>query len=342
MVKISDVAREAGVSTATVSRALNNNPTVAPELVERVTGAAERLGYRPNTVARSLRQRKTSLWVLIISDIENPFFTAVARGVEDVAQENGYSLVLCNADEDADKEQLYLSIAEQEQAAGVILSPHSASSRVSRLTAAGIPLVTVDRELDENADTVLVDSATGAKRATHHLLDAGWRRPACITGPADAMTAVDRRRGYEAALAERGLAGNAMVAHEEFRGEAGRRAVSRLLDAADPPDSFFIANSTLALGALAEISRRGQRIGEDLGLIAFDDAPWAPFIDPPMSVVSQPAYEIGVEAARILVRRIKEGASSVRHKVVLDTSLIARESSQRVVVVPADWPAASG
>ena len=164
MVKLTDVAREAEVSVATVSRALNNNETVDPRLAARVRAAAQKLGYRPNHLARNLRRQRTNLWLLIISDIENAFFTSVARGVEDAAVANEFSVALCNADEDEHKEARYVELAVAEQAAGVIVSPHSMQTDITPLTMAGIPVVVIDRELDEPVDSVTADSRGG--RAT--------------------------------------------------------------------------------------------------------------------------------------------------------------------------------
>ena len=200
MVKLVDVAREAEVSVATVSRALNNNETVDPQLAARVRAAALKLGYRPNYLARNLRRQRTSLWLLIISDIENAFFTSVARGVEDAALASQFSVALCNTDEDEDKEAGYISLAIGEQAAGVIVSPHSTQSDITPLLAAKIPVVVIDRELTEPVDSVTTDSRGGAQGATEHLLAQGWSRPGCITGPRSAQTANLRRLGYEDAL----------------------------------------------------------------------------------------------------------------------------------------------
>ncbi len=339
---IRDVAKEAGVSVATVSRAMNNAKSVSPELKKRVQAAARKLGYRPNTVARSLRRRHTRIWALIISDITTPFFTSVARGVEDVAQKAGYSVMLCNADEDPVKEAHYLEVAEQDQVAGVILSPHSAGTDVSLLHNSSIPCVVIDRPLSESIDSVVVDSRAGAREATLHLLDSGWRRPACITGPEDAYTAVERRRGYEDALRERGLSYTGKIIHQPFRADGGRRAAAELLSSETPPDSFFVANTALALGVLAEFAERGLRAGTDIGIITFDEVPWASLLTSPLSVVSQPAYEVGAEAARLLAHRMLEEAAPVARKVILATTLIARESSQRIQdgsrVVPASVP----
>lgn len=329
MVKIDDVAREAGVSIATVSRVLNNHPRVNPSYAERVRAAAATLGYRPNGIARNLRRQSTDVVALVISDVSNPFFTAITRGVEDVAQQSGLSVLLCNSDEDADKEATYLRVAEQEQVAGVILSPHTAASDVSRTRAAGIPVVVIDRPLDPDLDSVMVYSKDGAATATNHLIDAGWGRPACITGPVDADTAQKRLEGYlDAVRSHEGL--DEIYVHAPFRQLGGTRATAELLDLADPPDALFVANAQMALGVLDELKRRRLRVGRDIGVITFDDAPWAPFVSPPMSVVAQPAYDIGAQAARMLVERIRGVAPPRARSLSLSTTLIVRESSKRL------------
>lgn len=330
IVKIKDVAALAGVSDATVSRALNNVPSVHPDLVERVRKAAEQLDYRRNGVARNLRRRRTDVWALIISDIENPFFTAIARGAEDRAQRAGFSVMLCNSDEDPGKEAEYLDVAERERFAGVILSPNISGTDISQLRTANIPVVAVDRPLRDPVDSVLVDSREGARAATAHLLEQGWRRPACVTGPARADTAEQRLAGYLDALAEKRSRGVRLIRHADYHAGTARTAVSRLLDSASPPDSFFIANSSMALGALEEFQHRGLVPGRDIGLVAFDDAPWAPFVNPPMSVVAQPAYEIGTRAGELLLARLEPATTTRRRQIVrLRTRLIVRASSLR-------------
>lgn len=184
MTTIYDVARRARVSPATVSRVLNGRASVDPELAARVRQATQELEYRPNAVARSLRRSRTSLWAAIISDIGNPFFTSMVRGVEDVAQEAGFSVVLCNGDENPEKEASYVAAALAERMAGVIISPSGRPTLINRLVEAGIPVVVIDRQPRGIAvDTVLVDNTHGAELATTHLIDNGYRRVACITGP---------------------------------------------------------------------------------------------------------------------------------------------------------------
>lgn len=325
MVKLVDVARAAGVSTATASRALNDNPVVAPESVRRVREAAERLGYRPNAVARSLRTRSSDVIALIIPDVGNNFCTAVTRGVEDVARAAGLSLLLCNSDEDSVKEAGYLRVVEAEKVAGLLLCPHEASADISALLREGVPVVAVDRRLDANVDSVTTTSFSGAHEATSHLLDQGWRSPACCAGPEEIRTAIDRADGYRAAVTERG--GEPLVARGTYDQAGGETATAALLEGINPPDALFVSNEQMALGALKAVQRRGLRPGIDIGIAAFDDTPWAPLIETPMTVVEQPAYDLGVQAATLLVERIRGLLPPETRHVVLPTRLVVRRSS---------------
>lgn len=336
---IKDVATRADVSVATVSRVLNGVASVDPAMARRVRAAAKALGYEGNPVARSLRTQKSDLLALIISDIGNPFFTAVARGVEDVAQTAGFSVLLCNSDEDSHKELRYLDIARRSMVAGVLLSPNAGGSDVTALQKANIPVVAIDRALDEAIDSVFVDSSEGARSATEHLLEQGWRRPACITGPRGADTAERRARGFREAMARAGShQPDAMIRYADYRVTGGRAATADLLDSSTPPDALFVANSEMVIGAIEEIRSRGIGLGTDIGLVGFDDTPWAPFVEPPLTVVDQPAYNIGAEATRLLLQRVNRApgnatkpTSDVARMVLLRTTLIVRESSLRHV-----------
>ncbi|KYH43217.1 LacI family DNA-binding transcriptional regulator [Branchiibius sp. NY16-3462-2] len=334
---IKDVAARADVSVATVSRVLNGVASVDPAMARRVRAAAKALGYEGNPVARSLRTQKSDLLALIISDIGNPFFTAVARGVEDVAQTAGYSVLLCNSDEDSQKESRYLDIARRSMVAGVLLSPNAGGSDVSALLNANIPVVAIDRALNDAIDSVFVDSSEGARSATEHLLEQGWRRPACITGPREADTAERRARGFREAMTRAGdRHPDSLIRYADYRVAGGRAAAADLLDTSTPPDALFVANSEMVIGAIEEIRSRGMRIGHDIGLVGFDDTPWAPFVEPPLTVIDQPAYNIGAEATRLLLQRVNRSphnsttrTSDIARMVLLRTSLTVRESSLR-------------
>ncbi|WP_020673745.1 LacI family DNA-binding transcriptional regulator [Amycolatopsis nigrescens] len=329
MATISDVAAKAGVSTATVSRALNGKSTVDPALAARVQAAAVELGYHPNGLARNLRRQETAVLALIISDVENPFFTAIARGVEDVAQTAGYSVVLCNSDESAEKERRYIDVALQERVAGVVLSPTGASTSVNVLHKRGTPVVAVDRPLAEpSGDQVLVDTRLAAREATAHLIAAGYQRLGCITGPAGVRTADDRLAGFRDALRSGGRRASKLVRRAEYRATGAWQATLDLLDEPEPPDALLVANSAMAIGVLEALTSRGLRLGRDLGVVAFDDVPWATLIDPPLTVVAQPAYELGTVAARLLLARISDG-SRPPTATTLGARLIERGSTQR-------------
>jgi len=325
---ISDVAARAGVSTATVSRTLNGKSTVDPALAAKVRAAAAELGYHPNALARNLRRQETAVLALIISDVENPFFTAIARGVEDIAQTAGYSVVLCNSDENEEKESRYLDVALQERVAGVIISPTGRSTDVSILRERGTPVVAVDRPLPaEPGDQVLVDTRRAACEATEHLLAEGYRHIACVTGPEGVRTADDRLEGYRDALRAAGIT-TELFRRSELRSAGAREATSELLDSAEPPDALLVINNTMAIGALEAFKARGIRAGRDVGIVAFDDAPWTTLVDPPLSVVTQPAYDIGTVAAKLLLARIG-GGSDKPTATVLEARLVARASSRR-------------
>ena len=330
MARISDVAARAGVSTATVSRALNGKPTVDPDLAARVRAAATELGYQPNGPARNLRRQEAAVVALIISDVENPFFTAIARGVEDVAHQVGYSVVLCNSDENAEKESRYIDIAIQERVAGVILSPSGPTTSIAKLAGRGTAYVAVDRPLPEHdSDVVLVDTRLAAREATAHLVAQGYERIGCITGPAGIRTADDRLAGYRDGLrVAKRRSTPKLVRRSEYKAAGARRAALDLLTQPDPPDALLIANSAMAVGVLQALKERGVQAGREVGLVTFDDAPWAELVDPPLSVVAQPAYEIGTVAARLLLARIADNTRPPT-ATTLGARLIPRASSHR-------------
>lgn len=326
-VTIRDVAAIAEVSPATVSRVLNADERVAPELRMRVLAAVERLGYRPNSQARSLRTQATRVIGLIISDIQNPFFTSLVRGVEDVAQASGYSVVLANSDEDLGKEQQYLRVAAAEQMAGVILSPASSSrTRIGELVHEEIPVVTIDRRIAADVDSVAVDNVAGARQAVEHLLKTGATRVGIIAGPADVSTAADRIEGYHAALRDAGIAADpALLVRGDFRIDGGHRAAGSLLDLPARPDALFAANNLMLIGTLDAMAERGLTAPQDVLLAGFDEMSWAGFA-PPLTLVEQPTYEIGRLATEMLLRRISGDTSAAEH-IVLDATLKVRASS---------------
>ena len=326
---ITDVARVADVSPATVSRVLNGTSAVSAAKAARVQEAAARLGYRPFEPARALRRQLTRVWAAVIADIENPFFTAMVRGIEDVARAEGFRLVLCNSDEDLEKERAYVDVVVAERMAGVVIAVASTDdSSLQPLLDQGVPIVAVDRRpLDERVDSVVVDNCAGASEATAHLLANGWSRIGCITGPSRVDTANERLDGYRDALRQHGVAiDRSLVRRADYKEAGGYRAARSLLEAATPPDALFVANNPMAVGALRAIRELGVSVPADVGLVGFDDSPWTTLTTPSLTVVAQPAYEIGQAAAELLATVEPDRPAS---HVVLSPTLVVRESSVR-------------
>ncbi|WP_377645298.1 LacI family DNA-binding transcriptional regulator [Oryzobacter terrae] len=313
MTTMKDVASAAGVSTATVSRVLAGHAAVKPETARRVHDAASSLGYVLNPLARSLRQQRSPVWALVIADIGNPFLTQVARGVEDVARTAGYSVLLCNTDEDPEKEDGYIAIADQYRVAGLLITPTSTRAAVDGLLARGVPVVAMDRPLGSSAsDTVLIDSRRAAREAVTGLVDAGRRRVACITGPRRVFTAEERVLGYREALQDSGVEVDEDLVHYAGFNEAGGRAAAQALLDAGPVDGVLVANSLMAVGVLGVVRERGLRAPEDVEIVAFDDAPWTSLLAPSVRVIHQPAYALGRSAAELLLDRLEQPGREAR------------------------------
>ena len=326
--KITDVAKAAATSPATVSRVLNRSGGVSDDLATRVLEAAAALEYVPCGSARALRRRTASVWAAIVSDIENPFFTAVVRGIEDVARAHRHRLVLCNSDEDLEREADYIDVAVAERMAGVVIAVASdKGSNLAALAEHGIPVVAIDRAAGRDIDAVVVDNRRGAAEATRHLLEQGSLRVACITGPARVRTANERLEGYRRALTRAGRSvDDALIRRADYKVSGGHEAALSLLGSPEPPDALFVANNPMAAGALGAIRELGLTIPKDVALVAFDDSPWATLTSPPLTVVSQPAYEIGRVAAELLASRTEVRPAQ---SIVLSPRLIVRESSMR-------------
>jgi LacI family transcriptional regulator len=338
---IRDVAAMARVSPATVSRVLNGKEDVGADLRRRVLGAVAELGYRRNGPARSLRTRAAMVVGIIISDITNPFFTAVVRGAEDRAQRAEYSVVLANADEDVAKEARYLEVAAAEQMAGVLLSPASPrQTSIDVLLEQGIPVVTIDRRLaTPPVDSVMVNNHQAAREAAQHLISQGCRRVGLVAGPVQTTTGAGRLAGYRAALRAAGRPlDRSFIAYADFRTEGGYAATWQLLRQRRPPDGLLFSNNLMTVGGLQAIAEAGLAVPGDIAVVGFDDASWATALRPPLTVVAQPTYEIGQTAAELLLRRVDGEKFPPRH-VVLRAELIQRASSQRTSAPPMTRPA---
>lgn len=328
---IKDVARRAGVSSATVSRVLANKPHVREEVRQRVLAAVEELGYQPSRVARSLRVQRSRIIGLIISDIQNPFFTSLVRAVEDVAYEHEYAVFLCNSDEDIQKESLYIDVMQAERVAGVVISATRETENPSRkLVEAGIPVVAVDRRmLDLEVDTVMVDNVGASFQLVSHLINDGHQRIGAVVGTPKATTGRERYEGYVRALEAYGLSVEPHLVRTGLPKEKlGYHFTLELLNLPEPPTALFTGNNLLTLGALRAIRERGLRIPDDLALVAFDEMDWMPLMEPSLTVVAQPTYELGRAAAELLLQRIEDHTRPPT-EVILQPTLIIRQSCAR-------------
>lgn len=317
MSTIYDVAALAGVSPATVSRVLNGI-AVSPEKAQSVRDAAQQLSFTPNRTARSLRTQNSEVIALVIPDIENPFFTSIARGVEDVAQAAGFSVVLCNTDEDPDKEARYLRVAVSENMAGVILATAGGQTDLTPLVDRGRPIVAVDRQPKGYVvDSVLLDSVAGGRDATRALYAQGFTRVACITGPSTLEPAERRAEGWRGVVRENG-GDEGYLRYADFRVAGGRTAMAELLALETPPDAVFVANNLMSVGALQVLAERGLTPPR-IGVAVFGDLPFLQQSPAGVTVIPLPARRLGARAASLLLARLEGDTQSARTIVLSNT-----------------------
>ena len=345
MSTLNDVARLAGVSTMTVSRVINDSGYISPETRARVNLAIAELGYMPNVLARQLRSKRTKTLALILTDITNPFFTTLARGVEDAARAQGYAVMFCNTDESEVEEIDYVRVLIQRRIDGVLLVPATSSSgSLELLHQHGLPVVVLDRRVRSGpVDEVRTDSEAGAYAVVRHLLGLGHRKIAVLAGPEAVSTSADRVAGYRRALAEDGLgAGGEQIIFGEYNVTSGYEMTRQILASESRPTAVFAANNFIAFGALRAFREAGVRIPEDMSVAVFDDLPPGWVFDPFLTVVSQPAYEIGRQAAELMLERLTGNAPAEARTIVLPSELITRRSTappRREVVEPTSQPA---
>jgi LacI family transcriptional regulator len=330
---IKDVAAHADVSVATVSAVINENKYVSPELAQRVQASIAALGYRRNSFARGLKTQVSHCIGLIVPDIANPFYTNIARGAEDVAHAHHYSLILGNSDDDPEKEKKYLQLLESKQADGLIMAVTDRSyTYLQALPVQQLALVGIDRSLYAlGIDSVLVENRQGARSAVEHLIELGHRRIGLLTGARSITPTEERLAGYIDALAAHGIAIDpSLIVTTRPRVDGGERGAQQLLMREDRPTALFMMDGTMVTGALQTMMRMGLRCPEDIAVASFDDFVWAAVLRPHLTVVDQPTYEIGRQAARLLFERLQNRERSPQ-EIRLPTRLIVRESSGGLV-----------
>jgi LacI family transcriptional regulator len=340
MTTIRDVARRAGVAPITASRVLNNSGYFSQEIKVRVEEAAAELHYVPNLLARSLRSNRTQTLALVLSDVTNPFWTTVARGVEDAASRAGFTVFLCNSDESEFKQSEYLAVLLRKRVDGILLVPaRSTPEPVRTIQKQGIQVVVMDRRVPGvQVDIVRSSSHESAHLLMRHLLELGHRRIAILSGPADVSTARERVEGAHQALRDFGL-DEAIVTifYQGYTVEGGYEMAQRALAQHPRPSAFFAGNNFIAIGALRALREGGLDVPGDLSLVAFDDLPISWSAEPFLTVAAQPAYEMGRRATELLVQRISNPNLSPQ-EVILPTELLIRQSCRAVSLAEEEPP----
>jgi LacI family transcriptional regulator len=325
------IAKAAGVSAATVSYVVNNGPRpVSEETRRRVLAVIESMGYTPNVIARNLRLQRSNTIGLIIPDTNNPYFAQVARGVEQMATENGLTTVLCHSSYSLEAELRYVETLRSERAAGIIWFPATNSAEPAlRIAEYGLPLVVLDRMTEGiPAAGIVADNYRGGICATEHLIGLGHRLIGCIARPTDLHHSSDRVRGYREALARHGCpTDEALIARGGFRLEDGYEAARRLLQVSPRPTGIFAYNDLMAIGALRAAYDLGLHVPTQLSIIGFDDIPEAAFTCPALTTISQPKLEMGRDGVGLLLDLIHERPVEAGHVLTLPVQLIIREST---------------
>lgn len=331
MPTIQDVARLAGVSPITVSRVLNRSGYASDATRTRVEAAVAELGYVPNTLARGLRSKRTNTLALVMTDITNPYFTLIARGVEDTASNSGYTVIFCNTDESEAEEKKYLNILVQKQVDGILLVPACSNPQsLTFLRSNEIPFVLLDRSVPgTRADLIQCDSEQGAYNLTRHLIELGHKRIVTITGPREVSTSQDRAAGYQRAMKEAGLADMVQVYYGFFTQDSGYKLTSQALTLHPRPTAILGANNFITIGILKALKDANFSIPQDISVVGFDDLPASLIVDPFLTVAAQPAYEMGSQATELLLKRIVGKLPDSSQKIILPTEMILRRSSGR-------------
>ncbi len=330
MATIKDVARAAGVSTATVSAVDNDSAYVSPALRGRVLDAVRELGFAPSQVARNLRRGRSELIAIVVADLANPFYARVVCAAEAAVAGWGYSLVVCNSDENPDAEKRILTRLRMLPCEGLILVPVSNTLPGAGRETAGraTPTVLFGRSFDDNRfDAVMIDNFAAAQQATNYLIDLGHRRIGAIAGPLQVSTGKGRIEGMRAALAAKGLKlDSRFVRPGEFREDVAYSAARSLLSQPDRPTALYVANGLMALGVMRAISDLGLRCPDDVSVASTDNIPAVRGLRPVLTRTEHPLVDMVNEAVRLLMDRIKNGRDGEGRTVVFPSSLVVGDS----------------
>lgn len=327
---IRDVAVAAGVSITTVSHVLNETRYVSDELRERVNRAMDELGYQPNVLARGLRSGQTKTIGLVVPDMSNLFFAEISRAVEDIIFKKGYSLIICNSDDNPEKQKTYFGVLVAKQVEGIIfISTSFSEDFLGRLESTQIPIVFADREMPSTlADVVLIDNEYGGFLATNYLIQLGHKRIACITGPSELTPSADRVNGYYRALDEAGLPRRPeYVIAGDFHYHSGEKAMLHLLGLDPRPEAVFVSNDMMAFGGIRAVRSCNLRVPDDISIVGFDDILLAQASSPALTTVAQPLQKMAEHIVESLfVRMQATKLPPQRQRIILKPELVIRDS----------------
>jgi DNA-binding LacI/PurR family transcriptional regulator len=330
MIDVDQVANLAQVSRATVSRAFTRPDLVNTKTRERVLEIANQLGYQPNQLASALRRGQSQSIGLIISDVLNPGNAMLAKGVQDAATKRDYTVFIFNTDEDSDKERKALESLRSHMPQGLIIMP-TAGAQENLGLIGNLPIIELDRASGlKGAHTIMVDNIGGSKAAVQHLTNLGHKRIGLIAGSFDISTAVERHTGYKQALSEAGITyRDDLVQVGNHREDGGRLAAQNLLSrgANERPTALFVGNNEMTIGAIFAARDLGLQIPIDLSIVGFDDSRWAKLLQPSITVVAQPAYELAYLACETLLDRLERGRTQKPIQIRLATNFIQRFST---------------
>ncbi|MBO0993285.1 LacI family DNA-binding transcriptional regulator [Bacillus sp. SD088] len=334
MVTIYDIAKKANVSAMTVSRVINNSGSISQKTREKVEAVIKELGYIPNSSARSLTSKKTKILSLMVTDITNPFFTNIARGAEDKAMQMGYQLMLCNSDENVEKESKYIDMLISTGTDGVLAAPANDSSKknLQKLAKYKIPYVLLDRYIDDVAsDQILSDNEMTTRRLLEHLIKQGHRKIAIINGPLDIATARERHHAYLDTLSLHELPINEKWIHQShfLQDSDISETIKKLLELpeAERPTAIFATSNFIGMNAVKFLKVNAIKIPQDIAVVCYDSIPNYLGNEPFLTAAEQPSYNFGYLGAQLLIERIENTAPEIPRKIVLPSEIHLRESS---------------
>ena len=328
-VTLKDIGKEVGVSATTVSRALNNKPDISYQVKQKIKEVAERLGYSPNALARSLKAKKTSSIGVLIADIADPFFAPIVKGIENTARQMGYSIILCDTGGEYEQEKLALQMMLEKRVDGLLITPcQTEYGDILELERKKVPFVLLGRHFDVvESDYVITDEIGGAFSATDYLIKKGHKKILFINGPDYISSAKERLVGYKRALQEHAvLFDKSLVKEGALKMEDGYRIMKKILSAGTKFTAVFAYCDFVVLGIMQALEEAKLKIPEDIAIVGYDDVAFARFLQVPLTTVHIPKYELGKEAMKLLKKKI-EGEIQEPQAVILETKLVIRKSA---------------